>query len=305
MNPSAGVAGVVDLLKRAVLLGTPLVLVVLELFHARNLEPSIYQALSLGVNRWLAVHVAQLFLFGLMGLAIYLLVEGYSSLGATVCRVSAGIFVLFYGAFDVLAGIAPGILVVGGRTAPEDQLTGFEAAAQALFESAESGSFAFLKVIGESGWFVAVMSAVVVLSRTARPLPAFGLLALAVLLLPVFGYSYSEVPGILGILAVAVLVAVVGSSGRVPLPPLIFLSLSAVLLTFGHPAPIGSLAFGCFFLGAYFAGLSVRLSPRSRPGGPSGRPSGRLDGRAGGKPDGQTGSGRPGRRPGRGRDTIY
>ncbi|CAN5633119.1 hypothetical protein BH24ACT22_BH24ACT22_11250 [soil metagenome] len=237
-------------------------LVLLELFHARNLEPTVYQALSFGVNRWLVVHVMQLVFIGFMGLAIYLLVEGYSWPGAMVCRVSAGVFALFYGAFDVLAGIAPGILIKSANDATEDQLPGFEAASQALFESAELGGFAFLKVIGETGWFVAVMAAVVVLSRTVRPLPAFGLLAFAALLLPVFQFSYDDLPGIAGILVVAALVVVVGLSGSTPLLPLIFLSLSAVLLTFGHPAPVGSLAFGCFFLGAYFAGLW----PHSRSG---------------------------------------
>ena len=272
-------------MRRGVLLGAPLALALLELFHARNLEPTVYQALSLGVNRWLVVHVAQLILFGLMGLAIYLLVEGYEGPGATVCRVSAGVFVLFYGAFDVLAGIAPGILIKSASDASEEELPGFEAATQAVFESAEVGGFAFLKVIGETGWFVAVMSAVIVLSRVTRPLPAFGLLALAAVLLPVFQFSYGDIPGILGMLVIAVLVALVGTSGRSPLLPLVFLALSAVLLTFGHPAPIGSLAFGCFFLGAYFTGLS----PRGR--------SGRVGGSS-------TGSGRRGR-PGRGGDAIY
>ncbi|MGB3634617.1 MAG: hypothetical protein WA982_11300 [Rubrobacteraceae bacterium] len=270
--------------RRAVMLGTPLVLVLLELFHARNLEPTVYQALSLGVNRWLVVHVAQLVLFGLIGLAIYLLVEGFRGPGAVICGISAGIFALFYGAFDTLAGIAPGILIKSANDASEEQLSGFEAAAQALFESAEVGSFAFLKIIGEIGWFVAVMSAVILLSRTARPLLAFGLLALATFLLPVFQFSYDDLPGIAGFLVVAVLVALVGSSGRAPLPPLIFLSLSAVLLTFGHPAPVGSVAFACFFLGAYFASLS--------PGGRSGGVSGRIS------------SGRS-RRPGRSGDAVY
>ena len=269
------------LVKRAVLLGTPLALVLLEFFHARNLEPTVYQALSLGVNRWLVVHVAQLILFGLMGLALYLLVEGSGGPGAAICRVSAGVFVLFYGAFDVLAGIAPGILVKSGSEAGEEQLAGLEAAAQILFESAEFGGFAFLKVVGEIGWFVAVMSAVVVLSRSNRMLPAFGLLALATLLLPVLQSSYGDLPGIAGMLVVAVLVILVDSSGRAPLPPLVFLTLSAVFLTFGHPAPIGSLAFGSFFLGAYFVGLS----PRDRPVGPKGSSRSNHSGRPGRRGD--------------------
>ena len=128
-------------MRRGVLLGAPLALALLALFHARNLEPTVYQALSLGVNRWLVVHAAQLILFGLMGLAIYLLVEGYSGPGATVCRVSAGVFVLFYGAFDVLAGIAPGILIKSAGDASEEELPGFEAATQAVFESARGRWF--------------------------------------------------------------------------------------------------------------------------------------------------------------------
>lgn len=282
-----------SLLRRAVLLGAPLVLVVLELFHARNLEPTVYQALSLGMNRWIVVHVAQLVLFGLMGLAVYLLVEEYRGIEAAVCKVSAGVFVLFYGAFDVLAGIAPGILVKSAGNASEEELPGFEAATQAVFESAETGGFAFLKVFGEIGWFVAVMSAVVVMSRTTRPLPAFILLAPATVLLPVLQSSYTDPVGILGVFVVAALVALVGAAGRAPLLPLVFLALSAVLLTFGHPAPFGSLAFLCFFLGAYFAGLS-----------PGGRSGGSGSSGGSGRKAGPARAGRSGRI-GRGRDAVY
>jgi hypothetical protein len=108
-------AGAARLARRVVLLGTPLALVLLEFFHARNLEPTVYQALSLGVNRWLVVHVAQLILFGLMGLAIYLLVEGLRGPGAAICRVSAGVFVLFYGAMVPPGRVLQGPAVPAGR----------------------------------------------------------------------------------------------------------------------------------------------------------------------------------------------
>ena len=99
------------------------------------------------VDRWLVVHVLQLILFGLMGLAAYLLVGEARGVAATVSGVSIGVFVVF----DTLAGIATGILVQSASSLTAGEQVGVEKATQALFDAAEIVSLAVFKIIGELG----------------------------------------------------------------------------------------------------------------------------------------------------------
>ena len=96
-------------LRRAVVLGTPLALALVELAHPVDFDPSgpqLFDSLSPQVDRWLLVHVIQLPLFALMGLAVYLLLDGADDTVARLSRLAMGIFVVFYGAVDAIAGIA-------------------------------------------------------------------------------------------------------------------------------------------------------------------------------------------------------
>lgn len=242
---------------------TPLLLFVLEFFHTRDLSPTVFQALAPVVGRWLTVHVLQLILFSLMGLAVYLLIEEERGLAATVSRVSIGLFVVFYGAFDALAGIATGVLVRSGLGLPRVEQADVETATQALFEAAEFGSLAIFKVIGELGWFVGILAAVVALSGTGRLRLSLAVLAFAALLLPVLQGSYANIFGIVGILAVVFLVSQTTPTMSEAVP-FSLLALAAVTFTFGHPAPFGPLAFLSFFLGAALLELLPRRVSRVR-----------------------------------------
>lgn len=66
------------LFRRLVLLGTPLTLGILELWHPLVAGSRTFATLSPQVDWWLILHLLQLPLFGLMALAILLLTAGGS-----------------------------------------------------------------------------------------------------------------------------------------------------------------------------------------------------------------------------------
>ena len=63
------------------------------------------------MTRWQVVHVGTLQFIGLMGLAVYLLVRDLPGTVARVSRWAAAVFILFYGAWEAVAGLAVGALV--------------------------------------------------------------------------------------------------------------------------------------------------------------------------------------------------
>jgi hypothetical protein len=94
----------------ALLIAVPLAWAVLLLFHPLG-SREMYDELRDEVTRWQVVHVGTLFFVGLMGLAVYLLVRDLPGTAARVSRWAAAVFVLFYGAWEAVAGLAVGALV--------------------------------------------------------------------------------------------------------------------------------------------------------------------------------------------------
>jgi hypothetical protein len=75
---------------------------------------------------WIVLHTIGFVLFALMGVALWLLTAGLPGVFATLSRVAAVVFALFYDAGDAIAGISTGILarsaqagVLGERAAVE------------------------------------------------------------------------------------------------------------------------------------------------------------------------------------------
>jgi hypothetical protein len=93
------------------IVGAPLLLAVVELFH-----PHPGDLLSLDVKTWLVVHYAQIPLFPLSAVALALLVRGREDIAAILCRVAMFVFAVSYISFDTAAGVATGILVNAAQT---------------------------------------------------------------------------------------------------------------------------------------------------------------------------------------------
>lgn len=93
-------------IETALVVGAPLALAVLELFH-----PHPHDLWRLDLRAWMAVHYAQILLFPLTALALATLVRHRPGFAAALCRAGAFVFGVTWVAFDSVAGVATGILL--------------------------------------------------------------------------------------------------------------------------------------------------------------------------------------------------
>lgn len=170
-NMPATSGGMPVQLRRLVLLGTPLVLGTLEIWHPTSNE-SPFNLIVDNATWWLTLHILQLPLFGLMGLAVYLLVEGLHGWAATLSRIGAWFFVVFYIALDSILGIAGGVIARGARGLPADQqaLIARELEEFAFDPIVGGGGLSLLGILGPLGWVAAAVGAAIALRGVGLPL---------------------------------------------------------------------------------------------------------------------------------------
>lgn len=194
--------------RRVLLLVPPLVLAGLEIIHPQPDET--VQAL-MDVSTWFAAfHVIQLALTGLVALSVLLLADGFGRANAWVTRLGIGVFLVFFSAYDAVAGIGTGLAMRSARD---------------------------LAAVQQEGVFDVV-----------KDWPAVG---------PPFALS---IVGTLGWVAAVGALALAARRQGAPRREWILIGLAAIFLLGGHPFPQGTLAFGCFFIGAVL--YEFRASPR-------------------------------------------
>src|ERR687896_1826695 len=110
----------------------------------------------------------------LMGVALWMLIAGLEGVIATLSRVAAVVFALFYDAGDAIAGISTGILA---RSAQVGAL-GERAAVEAIETLFADPFKTLLFDIGRYAWIVALVLAAVTLWRNGAPRLPLVLLAL-------------------------------------------------------------------------------------------------------------------------------
>jgi hypothetical protein len=160
--------------RKVVLLGTPLVLAILEIFHPER-PNSASEAVEQGV--WFMwFHFIQVPLIGLMALAVYLLTEGLEGRAVMVSRWATGVFAVFFSAYDAAAGIGTGYALRNAQ--------GLSAGAQdAIYEAVKDMpvlSLIFgLSIVGTGAWVVALIAAARALRGAGTSLGPFILLILA------------------------------------------------------------------------------------------------------------------------------
>jgi hypothetical protein len=151
-------------LRRLLLIGTPLVLALLMVVHQL-----IDQFDHPGA--FLMLHLILLPLFALMGVALWVLLEGLGGAVAWAARVAAFVFVVGYVALDAISGIAASAILASGASWSTE-------ATRALFAS---GPAALPTVVAVLAWRVSVVLAAWALYRGGRPLaPLVVLVASAV-----------------------------------------------------------------------------------------------------------------------------
>ena len=187
-----------DRYRLAFLIGVPLAWAVLLAFHGAPDPDDIYGSLSDEATRFLIVHVGGLLFIGLMGVALYLLVQDLPGRAARISRWAIGPFVLFYAAAEAIGGVATGVLV------REDEGDG----AQALWDNFITGDLFF--GLGALSWVVASISAAVAYRRVGASLGVVILLGLSALV------AYHAPPiGPIGLLCFAGAVAMVARNQTV------------------------------------------------------------------------------------------
>jgi hypothetical protein len=162
------------LLRRLVLLGTPLALAILEVFHPER-PSSASEAVEQGA--WFMwFHFIQVPLIGLIALAVYLLTQGLEGRAASVSRWAVGVFAVFFSAYDAAAGIGTGYALRNAQGLPAGAQ---EAIYQAVKDMPVLSLIFGLSIVGTGAWVVALVAAATALRGAGAPLGPFVLLILA------------------------------------------------------------------------------------------------------------------------------
>jgi hypothetical protein len=162
-------------LRRLVLLGTPLVLAVLMLFHPSPYEDLVGELLLIA-DWWLTIHTLQFVLFAFMGASIWMLTDGLQGISVIVSRVAAVVFTLSNDIGDAVAGISTGILALNAAGLSGGEQAALVRAMEVLFQSSMKN---LLFAIGIFAFIVALAAAVALFWANAPRVPLF-LLALPV-----------------------------------------------------------------------------------------------------------------------------
>jgi hypothetical protein len=156
--------------KVAFLIGVPLAWAVLLWFHPDVPDPdNVYGGLRDDVTASQIVHVGTLLFIGLMGVALYLLVRDLPGRAARISRLAIGPFVLFYGVWEAVIGLATGALVQHANDVPAGERPAVSDAIQSLQENLIVGEFSAAAIVGALAWAVAVIAAAVAYRRVGAP----------------------------------------------------------------------------------------------------------------------------------------
>ena len=103
-------------IRRVLILAPPLIVALYEIFHPR---PDVTAAAVMEVAGWFALfHAIQLVLFVLLVVSIALLAENLGVLGHWATRLGLVLVLVFFSAYDAIAGIATGLAMRAARDLP-------------------------------------------------------------------------------------------------------------------------------------------------------------------------------------------
>lgn len=151
------------MVRRLVLLGTPLLLVFLTLYHSYGGVSSRTTPLP-----FMALHLLLLPLFMLLAWGVWLLLDGVPGLVAWASRLALGLFVVLYSAYDAVYGLARSMMYDYAVRAAETPEQG-----AAIAEAA--GSFSnylaadLIRYGGAACWCAGLLAAAWALARARRP----------------------------------------------------------------------------------------------------------------------------------------
>jgi hypothetical protein len=182
-----------SILKRLVLLGTPLAFAVVTVFHpmASPDEP------DLAVGRWLAVHILQVPLTILLAYCVWLLLDGIRNTAATTARVALPVFVVCFAAYDAVAGLATGWLArAATEQAGADQAATLRAIDEVFNNNWLAGNFSVLGSVSAVAWATVAVAGAFALRRAGADGLTVGLMAASLIFV-----NHPMPTGTLGMLA--------------------------------------------------------------------------------------------------------
>ena len=189
------------------LIGVPLAWAVLLWFHPGGDGDVIYTSLRDEVTAWQIVHVGTLVFIGLMGIALYMLVQDLPGRAATISRLAIGPFVLFYAAWEAVIGLGTGALVQHANDVPPGQRPAVSDAIQSLQDNVIVGDPGVFAIIGVLAWATAVGVAVMAYRRVRAPVMVSVLLGLSVVVVshppPIGPIGLACFAGAAGLLAIS------------------------------------------------------------------------------------------------------
>jgi len=191
----------------AFLMGVPLAWAVLLWFHPGGDGDVIYTSLRDEVTTWQIVHVGTFVFIGLMGIALYMLVQDLPGRAAAISRLAIGPFVLFYAAWEAVIGLATGALVQHANGVPPGERPAVSDAIQSLQSNVVVGDPGVFAIIGVLAWVTAVTAAVVAYRRVRAPIMVSVLLGLSVVVVshppPIGPVGLACFAGAAGLLAIS------------------------------------------------------------------------------------------------------
>jgi hypothetical protein len=165
-------------LRRVLLLVPPLLLAGLEIAHPR---PEMTVQAIMDASTWFATfHVIQLALIGLVAMSVLLLADSYGRATAWPTRIGIGMFLVFFSAYDTLAGIGTGLAMRSARALSAAQQEGVFLVVKDW--PGLAAPFA-LSILGTGGWVVAVGALALAARRQAVPRREWLVLGLAAVFL--------------------------------------------------------------------------------------------------------------------------
>ena len=245
-------------LQQVLLFVPPTLTGLLNLTHPR-FRPPVFIGIVHHISWWLTLHILNLALFPLLGLAAFILVRDTHNFASAVTKVALAIFIPIYAGFDAIAGIGTGILVENAKTMAPDDIAKVAPLIDAYWNSNVLNTVA---AVGSIAWVIAMLSAAVAFTPPhRRRLVA----VLAVVLFIVGGWAQtnlflpslgSTIPIAWWLIAFGMAVAtlVLGK----PRAPATLLVLAGTLFGASHVFPTGPLAMLCFLSAAAYLKLTEK-----------------------------------------------
>jgi hypothetical protein len=205
-------------LRKGVLLGAPLLMAVTSLFHPHPplRQPGMIAFLRPRASVWMGVHLAQLVLVLLLGIALWVLTEGLAGRAATVSRIATAAFLVFYGAFDSAVGIGAGLLA---RAFDADPPVDPAVAAEVMdryWLSRFDPPIGPLIAVADLAWLVAAVAAAMAFRAHGASRSSVALLVVAGI---AFAIDHPAPTGTIGMLALSAAVVLLLREGMIPSGP--------------------------------------------------------------------------------------